>query len=179
MTAAIAAFGMLGVFLLDKSVTTPAPAPTDMSGWRVGGTSKLRLTVITMDYERLKCASETTFGEEHCEYKDENTLFPRGPNEALDDNKLHVIQPYRTYPDNQLVLVSGVWANPTIATRMHREPWDGIKEHKQSRFVAECEVSFLGELKDVKLRWKPDQNWNKEAKAWVAKATSCRIGDTD
>jgi hypothetical protein len=47
------------------------------------------------------------------------------------------------------------------------------------RFVAECDVEFLGQFKNVKLRWKPDQNWNTEATAWAGKARSCRIGDTD
>lgn len=179
LNAAIAGFGMLIVFFFDGSIKTPEPAPTDMSAWRVGGRSKVRLTVITMDYERLLCASPTHFGQEHCEYKAENQPFPREPGEPLDDSKQHVIQPYRTYPDNQLILVSGVWAHPAIATRVHIEPWAGIPEQRQQRFVAECEVEFLGQLENVKLRWKPDQNWNNEPKAWAAKSLSCRIGDTE
>jgi hypothetical protein len=179
LTAAIAGFGMLVVFFFEGSIKTPEPVPTDMSGWHVGGHSKVRLTVITMDYERLTCASEKTFGQEHCEYKAENQPFPREPGEPLDDSKKHVIQPYRTYPDNQLILASGVWSHPATATRTHIEPWAGIAEQRQMRFVAECEVEFLGQLENVKLRWKPDQSWNTEAKAWVAKTLSCKIGDTE
>lgn len=179
LNAAIAAVGMLFVFVFDSSIKTPEPAPTDMSGWRVGGRSKVRLTVITMDYERLLCATPVTFGQEHCEYKTETQPFPREPGEPLDDTKKHVIQPYRTYPDNQLILASGVWAHPEIATRMHIEPWAGIPEQRQQRFVAECEVEFLGQFENVKLRWKPDQSWNTEPKAWVAKTLSCKIGDTE
>jgi hypothetical protein len=177
--AAMAAFAMCLVFPLESIVKSPEPANTDMSAWRVGGHTKVRLTVITMDYERLACAATDTFAEEHCEYKSETELFARAPGEPLDDTKLHTIQPYRTYPDNQLILVSGVWAQPEISTRLHREPWAGIPEQRQMRFVAECDVEFLGQLKNVKLRWKPDQNWNNEASAWVGKARSCRIGDTD
>jgi hypothetical protein len=179
LTAAIAGFGMLVVFFFEGSIKTPEPAPTDMSGWHVGGRSKVRLTVITMDYERLTCASEKSFGQEHCEYKAENQLFPREPGDPLDDSKKHIIQPYRTYPDNQLILASGVWSHPSTATRTHIEPWAGIPEQRQMRFVAECEVEFLGQLENVKLRWKPDQSWNTEAKAWVAKTLSCKIGDTE
>lgn len=179
LNAAIAGFGMLVVFFFEGSIKTPEPAPTDMSAWRVGGRSKVRLTVITMDYERLLCASATTFGQEHCEYKAENQPFGREPGEPVDDSKQHVIQPYRTYPDNQLILVSGVWAHPPIATRVHIEPWAGIPEQRQQRFVAECEVEFLGQFENVKLRWKPDQTWNNEPKAWAAKSLSCRIGDTE
>lgn len=177
--AAFAGFAMLAVFILDGMVKGPEPANTDMSGWHVGGRSKVRLTVITMDYERLTCASETAFNGEHCEYKTETELFPKEPGAPVDDSKAHTIQPYRTYPDNQLILASGVWAQPEIATRLHREPWAGIPEQRQMRFVAECDVEFLGQFDNVKLRWKPDQAWNNEAKAWAAKATSCRIGDTD
>jgi hypothetical protein len=179
LTAAVAAFAMLLVFVLDKSVRTPAPAPTDVASWRVGAKSKVRLTVITMDYERLTCTSDKVFGEEHCEYKSETEPFPRQPGEPIDDSKRHIIQPYRTYPDNQLILVSGVWSHPTIATRVQAEPWAGIPEHKQARFVAECDIEILGQLDEVKLRWKPNQSWGAEKKAWVAKSTGCRIGDTD
>lgn len=174
-----AAGAMMLVFVLDKQIRTPAPAPTDESAWRVGAKSRVRLTVITMDYERLTCASDKVFGEERCEYQSETKPFPRQPGEPLDDSKRHIIQPYRTYPDNKLILVSGVWSHPTIATRVQREPWAGISEHKQARFVAECEIEMLGQFENVKLRWKPGQSWNKENKAWVAKSTSCRIGDTD
>jgi len=177
--AAIAAMAMLAVFPLGSVVQSPEPTPTDMSAWHVGGHTKVRLTVITMDYERLTCSTEAVFGEEHCEYKSETALFPREPGAALDDSKLHTVQPYRTYPDNQLILVAGVWAQPEIATRVHREPWAGIPEQRQMRFVAECDVEFLGQFQNVKLRWKPDQGWNNEATAWVGRAKSCRIGDTD
>lgn len=179
LNAAIAGFGMLIVFFFDGAIKTPEPAPTDMSGWHVGGRSKVRLTIITMDFERLTCASPQTFGPERCEYKTETQPFTREPGEPIDDNKQHIIQPYRTYPDNQLILVSGVWAHPAIATRMHIEPWAGIAEQRQMRFVAECEVEFLGQLDSPKLRWKPDQNWNTETKPWVAKSLSCKIGDTE
>jgi hypothetical protein len=177
--AAIAAFAMCGVFPLEGIVKSPEPANTDMTGWRVGGHTKVRLTVITMDYERLACATTDTFGEEHCENQSESQRFEIKPGDPLDDTKQHTIQPYRTYPDNQLILVSGVWAQPDIATRLHREPWAGIPEQRQMRFVAECDVEFLGQFKNVKLRWKPDQSWNNEASAWVGKARSCHIGDTD
>lgn len=170
---------MVLAYPLGNVIASPEPANTDMTGWRVGGHTKVRLTVITMDYERLTCASETTFDEEHCEYKTETEMFPHVPGTPIDDSKLHTVQPYRTYPDNQLILVAGVWAQPEIATRVHREPWAGIPEQRQMRFVAECDVEFLGQVQNVKLRWKPDQGWNNEPTAWVGRAKSCRIGDTD
>jgi hypothetical protein len=177
--AAIAAFAMCLVFPLENIIKPTEPANTNMANWRVGGHTKVRLTVITMDYERLACSTTMTFGDEHCEYKTDSQKFEIEPGAPLDDTKRHTVQPYRTYPDNQLILVSGVWAQPAIATRLHREPWAGIPEQRQMRFVAECDVEFLGQFNDVKLRWKLDQNWNNEKSAWVGKARSCVIGDTD
>jgi hypothetical protein len=177
--AAFAGFAMLAVFPLRAIVPSPEPAKTDMSAWRVGGHTKVRLTVITKDYERLTCASTQTFGDEHCEYQAPSQLFPKAPGDPVDDSKAHTIQPYRTYPDNQLILVAGVWSHPEIATRLHREPWAGIPDQRQMRFVAECDVEFLGQVQNVKLRWQPDQDWVHEPSAWVGKARTCRIGDTD
>jgi hypothetical protein len=176
--AIVAGCAMLIVFPLENAVHTPNPAPTNMSGWHEGGSTRVRLTVITMDYERLLCASDKSFGAEHCQYKDENTLWPHEPGTPLDDTKKHVIQPYRTYPDNQLILVSGIWSHPTITTRLHREPWQGFVETKLQRFVIECDVDFVGQVQNVALRWKPDVAWGKEATAWVAKSRSCWLGDT-
>ena len=179
MNAVFAGCAMLIVFPLENVVHTRNPAPTNMSGWHEGGSTRVRLTVITMDFERLLCASDKTFGEEHCAYKDENTPWTLEPGQPLDDTKKHVIQPYRTYPDNQLVLVSGIWAHPTIATRLHREPWAGFMETKLQRFVIECDVDFIGKLENVSLRWKPDVAWGKEASAIVARSRSCWLGSTE
>jgi len=175
----VAGCAMLVVFPLENVVHTPNPAPTNMSGWHEGGSTRVRLTVITMDYDRLHCAAETSFGQEHCGYKTENTLWPLAPGEPLDETKKHVIQPYRTYPDNQLILVSGIWAHPTITSRLHREPWQGYVETKLQRFVIECDVDFIGRLNNVSLRWKPDVAWGKEATALVAKSRTCWLGSTE
>ena len=85
MNAVFAGCAMLIVFPLENVVHTRNPAPTNMSGWHEGGSTRVRLTVITMDFERLLCASDKSFGEEHCAYKDENTLWPLEPGQPLDD----------------------------------------------------------------------------------------------
>ena len=181
MLAAAVACGMASVFLVDAAGLAKGHivAPTNLSGWHVGGSTRVRLTVITMDYERLLCASDKSFGEEHCQYKDQNTPWPLEPGKPLDDNKQHVIQPYRTYPDNKLLLVSGIWSHPIVTTRLHQEPWQGFVETKLQRFVIECDVDFLGELAEVQLRWKPDIAWGKETNAMVARSRNCWLGSTD
>jgi hypothetical protein len=179
MNAAFAACAMLIVFPLEGAIKTPNPAPTNMSGWHEGGSTRVRLTVITMDYERLLCASDKSFGEEHCANKEESVPWQLEPGQALDDTKKHVIQPYRTYPDNQLILVSGIWSHPIITTRLHREPWAGFVETKLQRFVVECDVDFIGKLENVSLRWKPDVAWGKEPQALVAKSRNCWLGSTE
>jgi hypothetical protein len=179
VNAAIAACAMLIIFPLENVVKGPVVAPTNMNGWHVGGSTRVRLTVITMDYERLLCASDKSFGEDHCQYKDQNTPWPQELGEPLDDNKKHVIQPYRTYPDNQLILVSGIWSHPVIATRLHQEPWQGFVETKLQRFVIECDVDFISKIDEVSLRWKPDIAWGKEANAIVARSRNCWLGSTE
>ena len=170
---------VLTVTVFDSIVKGPSVAPTNMTGWHTGGSTRVRLTVITMDYERLLCASDKSFGEDHCQYKDQNTLWPLEPGQPLDDTKQHVIQPYRTYPDNQLILVSGIWAHPIVTTRLHQEPWQGFMETKLQRFVVECDVDFVGKLDEVWLRWKPDVAWGKENNASIARSRNCWLGSTE
>jgi hypothetical protein len=151
------------------------PEPTDMASWTPGGTGRVRITLITADYQKLTCAAEQQFEGNHCAYKSESELWPRDPGAPLDDNKKNVIQPYRTWPDNKLVLVAGLWADPVVAMRLHREPPQVVVEKKLARFVVDCEMKFLGKLEDSKLRWGPGQQWQKEGAAWVIKPTSCKL----
>src|SRR5262249_51528415 len=106
-----------------------------------------------------------------------NEIWPRDPRTPIDDNKKSIIQPYRTWPDNKLVLVAGLWADPVVAMRLHREPPYVVPEKKLARFVVDCEMKFIGRIEDSKLRWGPGQQWQKEGAAWVAKPTSCKLKD--
>jgi hypothetical protein len=160
---------------LAKVIEKKGPGPTDSSTWRVGGTGDVRITLITADYNLLACAADQAVEGKHCAYKTENETWPRDPNEPLDDNKKSIIQPYRTWPDNQLVLVAGLWADPAVAMRLHREPSDGIAQKKLARFVVECRSKFIGRLSDPRLRWQPGQAWIREGAAFVAAPESCKI----
>lgn len=160
----------LGAILEPKDPTIPKP-----NTWTVGSKATVAITLITADYNKLFCASDKVFEGNHCGFKTENQPWPRDPNAPLDDNKANVIQPYRTWLDNQLILVAGLWAQPAVATRLHREPAAGMEEDKLARFVVECQVTFIGRMDGVRLRWGPGQWGNPDMNPMVAKPDSCKI----
>lgn len=155
------------------------PPRTDTSKWRKGNTAEVRITLVTSDYNNLACASEKPVDGVHCGFKSANERWPRDPSQPIDDNKKNVIQPYRTWPDNQLILVAGLWATPAVAMRLHNEPSAGVAAKKLARFVATCKVRFLGQLDGAKLHWQPGAKWLDQGRATVARALSCKIGEEE
>src|SRR3954463_5353886 len=136
---------------------TPA---SKLDEWKVGGHTTLRITLVTADYAGLACAYDKEFEGKHCANKSETEAWPRDPNAPLDDNKANVIQPYRTWNDNRLVMVAGLWATPALATRLHIEPPGNLLPEKLARFVTQCDVHFVGEMERPKLKWGPTSSWN-------------------
>jgi hypothetical protein len=164
----------LGNLIEKKEPTAPSTGP-----WRTGETATIAVTVITADYNLLSCASEKEIDGFHCQYKGERDMWPRAPGAPLDDNKATIIQPYRTWLENRLILMPGLWAQPEVAMRLHREPPQGVSKDKLARFVAECKVEFIGELPDVRLRWDTGAAWTGTdgAPPIVAKPLSCKISN--
>lgn len=164
---------------LGAAMAPKDPRPTDTSGWRVGNTASMKITLITADINLLSCASDVVIEGRHCEYKDNKTLWPKLPGEPLDDNKRTIIQPYRTWPDNRLILISGLWAEPHVAMRLHREPPHGVLDKKLARFVTNCEMRFIGQIDSPKLRWGEAGDFNVEkGQVFVAHADSCKVVTT-
>jgi len=156
------------------------PEPTRVESWSVGSSAKVRITLVTADYNLLGCESPQNFDKVHCAYKSPTEPWPRAPGEPPDDfnNKLNIIQPYRTWFDNKLVFVAGLWATPDVAYRVHSEPAQGILPDKLARFAVECDLTFLGRLDNVKLRWNPQQSWvDPDGPAWVGRANACHFID--
>jgi hypothetical protein len=143
--------------------------------WEVGKEAQVQLTLITADSRRLNCAHDQVVEGQHCGFQANKRPWPRAPGELSDDNDYDVIQPYRTADTNALVLVSGLWAQPELALRVHREPPTHYEVKKQVRFVAYCNVRFLGELANVELRWDTGGKWLAEPRALVAQALSCTL----
>jgi hypothetical protein len=165
----------LGALFEPKDPTVPKP-----NTWKVGGKATIAITLVTADYNKLACASESVFDGYHCAFKTESEMFPREPGAPLDDNKAMIIQPYRTWLDNQLVLVAGLWAQPALALRLHREPAQGIDEEKLARFVVECDVTFIGALANgSKLSWNRGQWIAPDMNAIVARPDSCKITEAE
>ena len=153
------------------------PPGTDTAAWQPGHTSKLILTVVTADAASLTCASPQSFEGRHCAFKTESEPWPRDPQAPVDDNKASLIQPYRTWLDNKLILVSGVWAQPSLAMRVHSEPPGNLPPDKLARFTAECSVHFAGSMDKPALRWAPGQSWGTESATMVAIADECHVID--
>jgi len=165
----------LGALFEPKGDTDAKP-----NSLKVGSKGTVKLTLITADYNKLACASESVFEGYHCAYKTETETFPREPGAPLDDNKAKIIHPYRTWLDNTLVMVAGLWAQPALALRLHREPPMGVEEDKLARFIVECEVTFIGVLANgSKLRWNPGQWVNPDMNATVARPDSCKLVEVE
>ena len=159
--------------VIDRTLHPKEPKP--VAAWKVGEEADVELTVITPDAKRLQCAHDTTLEGVHCGYSAAKRPFRRAPNAPFDDNDEAVIQPYRTADTNALVLVSGLWAQPELALRLHREPPVMGDVDKNLRFVAYCRVRFVGELEKVALRWDTNAKWGEEPKAMVGKALRCTL----
>lgn len=178
-TIMLGAMAMIPFMGIGRALEPDAPAPTDVGDWRIGKTATVHVTLITADYNKLSCQSEQTFDGYHCQFETETRAFKRDPKQPLDDNKNMLIQPYRTHGSNKLIFIAGLWATPALATRLHFEPPRGVAESKLARFVAECEVEFIGQMKSPGIRWSPSGKWIKEGDPLVAIPKTCRIPDPD
>lgn len=153
----------------------PEDLHTDLGKWRGGVETNVRVTVITADATRLSCAHEGEVDRAHCAYGADHIIWPHGPDEPADDNGPNLIQPYRTSPDNNLILLVGLWAQPEVATRLHREPPNGVVAKRLQRFDVTCRVKFVSQWDKVDLRWETTGTWQTEKGAWVARAQSCTV----
>lgn len=173
----IGALTVIPMSALGQYFEPAEPPPTNVASWVTGTKGTIRLTVVTADAASLTCASTQEFEGRHCAYKSESEAWPREPGAPLDDNKAKTIQPYRTWLDNKLILVSGVWAHPELAMRVHNEPQGNLPADKLARFVTECKVHFAGKMDKPALRWQPGQSWNTEQPTMVAITDDCKIID--
>ncbi|HEY6556405.1 MAG TPA: hypothetical protein VI072_04000 [Polyangiaceae bacterium] len=175
----IGALIMLPFSPIGSWIERKGPSPHNVSAWQPGTVSNVRLTVITADYNLLTCASPATVDGARCAYKSEKEVWPPPAAAPLDDNKANVIQPYRTVPDDKLIFVAGLWNDPVVAMRLHREPPGTGPTKKLVRFVLNCEMKFVGKLDDAKLRWSNNANWVDEGEAMVARPQRCELDEPE
>lgn len=153
----------------------PKEPRTNLANWKVGKEADLHVTLVTADASRLDCAHDAEFEGAHCRFKADKSRWPEPPGGPVADNHPDVIQPYRTSPENHLILIAGLWADPAVAMRLHKEPPEGVPVKRLNRFEAACTVRFIGEMKNVELRWEEGARWGKEPRALVARPTHCEI----
>lgn len=157
----------------------------DQNRWQPNKSEEVGITLISADYDKLACAYDKVVGVAHCQYKTESELWPLDPGAPIDDNKKNTIQPFSLVPDNQLILLAGLWAQPAVALRVHQEP-DSIPQKKQSRFIAKCRINPVERVQNVSIRWNTTSPWGKaavvvpnqpDAPPWVAVAEQCVVAD--
>jgi len=174
-TVVLAAMAMIPFMGIGKALERSKNLPSDTGEWKVGGTAKVHVTLVTADYNKLNCYSDKVFEGKHCQYQSETQAFRTDPKAPIDDNKANQIQPYRTHGTNKLIFIAGLWATPALATRLHFETPRGVAENKLARFVAECDVRFVGQMKNPGIRWSATGKWIHEGDPLVAIPRSCRI----
>jgi len=174
-TMVLAGMAMVPFMGIGKALERNKDLPTDTGEWKIGGTAKVHVTLITADYNKLNCQADKVVEGKHCQYQTETQAFRPEPNAPIDDNKRDLIQPYRTHGTNKLIFIAGLWATPAVSTRLHFETPRGVAENKLARFVAECDVRFVAQLKNPGVRWSPSGKWIHEGDPLVAIPNSCRI----
>lgn len=164
---------------LDQVFADDANRVPDPSDWKPGTTHTVDITLITKDEGRLDCSDDRELDGVHCGYKKNRARWPKEPGAPIDDNRRNILQPYRTAVGNHLVMVAGLWSTPALALRHHQETPRGVADADLKRFVARCELEFLGEMTDVDVRWNTTAKWYAEKKAPVARAKWCEIPVSD
>lgn len=137
---------------------TDAPPEAIVGVQQPGSTVVIGVSVVTSDYAALSCASDRSYDGLHCSFKDKTTPWPVDPSAPIDENKRNVLQPYRTWDTNHLVLLAGLWAEPTVALRLHREP-PSAQAKTLARFVARCKVKIVETTDKSTVRWSDRGAW--------------------
>ncbi len=158
-----------------RDLAPPEDVHTDSSKWALNAEGDVRVTVITADSTRLACASAESVDGAHCQFSGDKLPWPAEPNAPVDDNGPNLIQPYRTSPENLLVMVIGLWAVPDVAMRLHREPPTTIATKRLGRFDITCHVKFVGKFDQINLRWDVGNSWQTERAAWIVRPLSCTV----
>lgn len=160
--------------MFEKSGAVPDP-----STWKAGAVVDVEITLITKDEGRLDCSDDRELKGAHCAFKKNRARWPVDAAGVVDDNRVDIIQPYRTATGNHLVMVAGMWATPALALRLHQESPRGVAETELKRFVARCQLEFLGDLPNLDIRWGTTSEWYAEKVGPVARAKWCTIPSSD
>lgn len=108
------------------------------TGWKLGGTQLVEITLVKEDTHNLACASAASVDGLHCRYRSKHTLYD--PNSVGGSKEL---QPLNTV-NNELFLGAGLWSSPALSGPLPNQ-----------RFTVSCNYHVLGVVKSVSIRFKP------------------------
>ena len=176
--ALLVTVGVVGCDLVNRAVNRrvlPRPPEPQPAKWTVGAKDRVVLTLKTQDAERSVCASNQTFEAYRCEYDGTKRKVPRSPDAPQDDNLRLVLQPYKTTVGDHLLAVGGLWYTPELAFRRHQEPSRQRRGTQLQTFYADCEVTFIGKLDTLDVRYDFGKSWSVAKDVPVARADRCTI----
>lgn len=119
------------------------------TGFQVGATRLVELTVIREDAKNLACASDVAIGDVRCGYN-----AAQQPVESLSDAR--TLRPYNTV-SNELLLGAGLWSSQALPAEL-----------PAARFTVTCNYRVTGVLKSASLRWSPTGNFDPLKQSLVA-----------
>ncbi len=153
----------------------PKPQESAPADWNVGSTTHVVLALKTEDAERNGCATTQRFDTFHCEYDGAKRRVARSPDEPIDDNLRFVVQPFKTAVGEHLVAIGGIWHTPELAFRRHQEPSRERRGAQLQTFYAACDVTFIGKLDTLDVRYDFGKKWTPAKNVAVARAERCTI----
>jgi hypothetical protein len=120
----------------------------------------ISITVIPPDAVNLDCSSGVRFGDTQCAFdaagKPQQVAKP--------------LRPYVT-TSRELLLLSGVFEEPNVSTWLQR----ARQTRSDARVTLNCDVTTLGRLRTVVVRWQTGAAWGQEKDVPVAKVKKCQV----
>lgn len=120
----------------------------------------ISITVIPPDAVNLDCASGVRFEDTQC-------AFDSG---AKPQPVAKPLRPYVT-TGRELLLLSGVFEEPNVGAWLQRARQTG----SDARVTLNCDVTMLGRLRSVVVRWQTNAAWGQEKDVPVAKVKKCQV----
>ncbi|HET9930312.1 MAG TPA: hypothetical protein VFQ35_06485, partial [Polyangiaceae bacterium] len=112
------------------------------TGFRVGGSRLVEITLIREDLRNLSCASDVRVGALRCGFDGAHA-----PVSGLPERE--TLRPYNTVK-NELLLVAGLWSELAEPEALPR-----------ARFTVVCDYHVTSVIKSAELRWAPSGKFDR------------------
>lgn len=158
----------LGVFLIFTELS-PKSGTRAPAGFAEGRTVPVKITLVTADAYDLACAADVTVNGARC-------AFARDGSPAVSSAEgTNLLAPYMTSDNRTLLLISDLWAEPALASRLAEENPTGKARDSLKRFNATCDLAIEKKVDDFFVRWLPTAAWSPRASAWSGRVSSCKV----